>query len=140
MGEGIPFSPESYHNRQHSASTSSLLSVSMILAFNCSGINKIEHTEKIQITALVKNTETIAAAIAAAKEAIQDTGQKALVLLIGVTRLDLVLAAGNYGLGTTLLLGGLYVDITALGAARATGEGNSSGGEEGSDGKELHCD
>ena len=114
--------------------------VSTILAFNYSGISKIEHTEKIQVTALVKNTETVAAAIAAAKEARQDTGQKALVLLIGLTGLDLVVAAGGYGLGTTLLLSGLYVDITALGAARATGEGDSSSGEEGSDGKELHCD
>ena len=96
----------------------------------------MEHTEKIQVTALVKNAETVAATITAAKKVSQDTGQKTLVLLIGVTGLDLVVAAGDHGLGTALLLGGLQV----LGAARATGEGDGSSGKEGSDGKELHCD
>ena len=140
MGEGIPSLPESYHSRQRSASISSLLRVSTILALNCSQINKMEHTEKIQVTALVKNAETVAATIAAANETSQDTGQKALFLLIGVTGLDLVVTAGDHGLGTALLLGGLDVDVTSLGGARATGEGDSSSCEEASDDKELHCD
>ena len=100
----------------------------------------MEHTQKIQVTALVKNAETVAATITAAKKASQDTGQKTLVLFIGVTGLDLVVAAGDHGLGTALLLGGLDVDVTGLGVARATGEGNSSRCEEASDDKELHCD
>lgn len=98
--------------------------------------NKIELTENIQVTALVENTETIAAAIATGKEISQGTGQKTFVLLIGFARLDLFVTARQSGLGTALLLGGLQV----LGAARATGEGDGSSGKEGSDGKELHCD
>lgn len=112
---------------------------SALLCFHTSYDKK--HTGNTQLATLVKDTQALAALVTTEK-VVEDTArQEALVCLVAVAGLDLLVAAGDLGLVAALVLSLLEGQLFGIvvGASRAR-ESSDGGGEEGSDGEELHCE
>lgn len=105
----------------------------------------MERTGDIKLGAAREQTDTLRAAEGVAKEAVQKT----IVDAGGVADAGDVVAAGQGGLLTTLVLGlaqsvlvGVVEDGVNIGSLAASGGGKSQsgGGEERDNGEELHFD